>query len=54
LEGTQHGEWAGIEPSGKKMEVPAALILFDGDGLIRERAYFDQATVVRQLAPTAD
>ncbi|MCA6111173.1 ester cyclase [Bradyrhizobium cenepequi] len=53
LQGTQRGEWGGIEPSGKKMEVPAALIfLFDGDGLICERAYFDQATVVRQLAPT--
>jgi hypothetical protein len=30
------------------MEVPAALFfLFDGEGLIREKAYFDQATVAR-------
>jgi steroid delta-isomerase-like uncharacterized protein len=52
LKGTQRGEWTGIEPSGKKMEVPAALIfLFDDEDLICERAYFDQATFVRQLAP---
>jgi steroid delta-isomerase-like uncharacterized protein len=50
--GTQRGEWAGIKPSGKKMEVSAALFfLFDGEGLICERAYFDEATVARQLAP---
>ena len=52
LEGTQRGEWVGIEPHGKKMEVPAALIfLFDDEELICERAYFDHATFVRQLAP---
>ena len=52
LEGTQLGEWVGIEPHGKKMEVPAALIfLFDHEELICERAYFDHATFVRQLAP---
>jgi hypothetical protein len=34
------------------MEVPAALIfLFDDEELICERAYFDHATFVRQLAP---
>jgi predicted ester cyclase len=48
--GTQHGEWAGIAPTGKKMEVAAALFfLFDADALICERVYFDHATVVRQL-----
>ena len=52
LEGTQRGEWAGIAPGGRKMEVPAALFfLFDDEGLICERAYFDHATFVRQLAP---
>ena len=50
LGGTQRGEWAGIKPDGKKMEVPAALFfLFDDEGLICERAYFDEATVARQL-----
>jgi steroid delta-isomerase-like uncharacterized protein len=54
LKGTQQGEWAGIEPSGKKIEVPAALFfLFDDEELICERAYFDHATFVRQLAPAA-
>jgi hypothetical protein len=47
LEGTQYGEGAGIAPSGRKMEVPAALIfLFDDDELICEGAYFDHATFV--------
>jgi hypothetical protein len=49
--GTQHGEWAGISPTGRKMEVAAALFfLFDEeDGLLCERVYFDHATVLRQL-----
>ena len=50
--GTQRGEWAGIKPSGKKMEVSAALFfVFDGEEMICERPYFDEATVARQLAP---
>ena len=52
LGGTQRGEWAGIKPSGKKMEVSAALFfLFDGEEMICERPYFDEATIARQLAP---
>ena len=48
--GTQRGDWAGIAPSGRKMEVSAALFfLFDGEGLVCERPYFDEASVVRQL-----
>jgi steroid delta-isomerase-like uncharacterized protein len=48
--GTQKGEWAGIAPTGRKMEVAAALFfLFEGDGLVCERVYFDHATVLRQL-----
>jgi hypothetical protein len=32
------------------MEVAAALFfLFEGDGLVCERVYFDHATVLRQL-----
>ena len=50
LVGTQRGVWAGIEPSGRKMDVCAAcFFLFDRDELTCERVYFDQATVVRQL-----
>ena len=48
--GTQMGEWAGIAPTGRKMEVASALFfLFEGDGLVCERVYFDHATVLRQL-----
>ncbi len=48
--GTQQGEWAGIAPTGKPMEVAAALFfLFESDGLVCERVYFDHATVLRQL-----
>ena len=48
--GTQNGVWAGFPPTGKPMEVAAALFfLFEGDGLICERVYFDHATILRQL-----
>jgi steroid delta-isomerase-like uncharacterized protein len=48
--GTQNGVWAGIQPTGRKMEVEGALFfLFEGDGLVCERVYFDHATVLRQL-----
>ena len=54
LGGTQRGEWAGIKPRGNKMEVSAALFfLFDGEEMICERPYFDEATVARQLAPAS-
>ena len=48
--GTQRGEWAGIAPTGKSMEVAAALFfLFEVEGLVCERVYFDHGTVLRQL-----
>jgi steroid delta-isomerase-like uncharacterized protein len=48
--GTQQGEWAGIPATGRRMEVAAALFfLFEDDGLVCERVYFDHATVLRQL-----
>ena len=48
--GTQQGEWTGIPPSGRKAEVQAALIfVFDGEDLVCEKVYYDNATVVRQL-----
>jgi steroid delta-isomerase-like uncharacterized protein len=52
--GTQRGEWAGMPPGGKPMEVSAALIfMFDGEDLVCEKVYFDHATVVQQLTATA-
>jgi steroid delta-isomerase-like uncharacterized protein len=48
--GTHRGDWAGIAPTGRSMEVQAALIfLFDADKLTCEKVYFDHATVLRQL-----
>jgi SnoaL-like polyketide cyclase len=48
--GTQLGIWAGIEPTGKKMEVQSVLIFdFEGDNLVCEKVYFDHATVLRQI-----
>lgn len=52
--GTQNGVWAGIPPTGRPMEVAAALVFqFEGDGLVGEKVYFDHATVLRQLGVTA-
>jgi steroid delta-isomerase-like uncharacterized protein len=48
--GTQRGEWAGVPPSGKKMEVQAVLIFcFEGADLVCEKVYFDHGTVLRQI-----
>jgi len=48
--GTQKGEWAGIPPANRPMEVAAAVVfLFEDDALMCERVYFDHATMLRQL-----
>jgi predicted ester cyclase len=52
--GTQHGAWAGIEPTGRKMEVQAALIfVFEDADLVCEKVYFDHATMLQQLCASA-
>lgn len=52
--GTQHGVWAGMEPTGKKMEVQSALIfVFEGEDLVCEKVYFDHSTILRQLGASA-
>jgi predicted ester cyclase len=52
--GTQNGVWAGIPPTGKPMQVEAVLIfVFEGDGLVCEKVYFDHATILRQLGASA-
>jgi predicted ester cyclase len=48
--GTHRGNWAGIEGTGKRMEVQAVLIfLFEADALVCEKVYFDHATILRQI-----
>ena len=50
LLGTHRGPLAGVEPTGRSFRCRmAALFLFDGEGLVCERVYFDTATILRQL-----
>jgi predicted ester cyclase len=50
MTGTHHGPWAGMEPTGKAMDVPLCCIFdFEGEGLVCERVYFDFAMLQRQL-----
>ena len=48
--GTHRGVWAGIAPTGNRMEVQSVCIfVFEGDNLVCEKVYFDHATILRQL-----
>jgi hypothetical protein len=48
--GTHKGVWAGIQPTGNRMEVQGALIfVFEGEDLVCEKVYFDHSTILRQL-----
>lgn len=50
MKGTHLGEWAGLKPTGRKMDMPVACIFdFDKEQLICEKVYFDMATLVNQL-----
>ena len=58
LRGTHEGALAGFEgfePTGRAFECRCvAFFLFEGDRLVCERAYFDTATIIRQLTESAD
>jgi predicted ester cyclase len=50
MTGTQKGEWLGLAPTGKKIDIMAACFFdFEGTDLICERVYFDNATMMGQL-----
>jgi steroid delta-isomerase-like uncharacterized protein len=55
VRGTHEGPLRNLPPTGREFELPIlAIFLFDGDKLICERVYFDQATVLRQLGVARD
>lgn len=55
VRGTHRGPLRGLPPSGREFEVPIlSIFLFEGEGLICERVYFDQATLLRQLGFARD
>ncbi len=48
--GTHDGPFAGIAPTGRKVDYPlVAIFEFDDDRLTREKVYFDSATILRQI-----
>jgi steroid delta-isomerase-like uncharacterized protein len=52
LLGTHKGPLGGIEPTGRSFRCRMmAFFIFEGEGLVCERVYFDSATILRQLAP---
>jgi steroid delta-isomerase-like uncharacterized protein len=54
--GTQEGEFLGLPPTGRRVEVDVCLVFrWDGDGLAEEEViYFDSATMLRQLGVLPD
>jgi steroid delta-isomerase-like uncharacterized protein len=54
MKGTHLGDWAGFKATGRSMDVPIVCIFeFEGDRLTCEKVYFDMATLVNQLNPSA-
>jgi steroid delta-isomerase-like uncharacterized protein len=50
LLGTHLGPLRGLPPTGRSFRCQmTAYFVFDGDRLVNERVYFDQATILRQL-----
>ncbi len=55
LRGTHSGPLRSLPPTGRAFECRTlAIFVFDGDRLICERAYFDFATILRQLGVAHD
>jgi predicted ester cyclase len=49
LKGTHLGDWAGLKPTGRMMNIPVAFE-FDKDRLVCEKVYFDMAPLMNQLS----
>jgi steroid delta-isomerase-like uncharacterized protein len=55
VRGTHKGPLRNLPPTGREFELPIlSMFLFEGDKLVCERVYFDQATVLRQLGVARD
>jgi steroid delta-isomerase-like uncharacterized protein len=55
LLGTHLGPLRGLPPTGRSFRCQmTAFFVFDGDRLVNERVYFDQATILRQLGLAHD
>ena len=55
LTGTHLGGFRGLPATGRSFSCRmAAIFEFDGDRLMNERVYFDQATILRQLGVAHD
>ena len=51
MTGTHRGPWVGLEPTGRPMNLRAAVFFrFDGDHLTNETVYYDAATLTAQLS----
>jgi steroid delta-isomerase-like uncharacterized protein len=55
VRGTHKGPLRNLPPTGREFELPIlAIFVFEGEGLVCERVYFDQTTVLRQLGVARD
>lgn len=50
LMGTHKGRLGSLEPTGREFRVRmTAFFVFEGEGLVCERVYFDSASILRQI-----